>query len=66
MANGARGYPERPATDEDLAGKFRSCAARAVSVFETERVLSLARSIGELSDVRIATAALARDRVSTP
>ena len=27
-ADGARGYPERPATDDQLKTKFRSCATR--------------------------------------
>ena len=29
-ANGARGYPERPASDDELAAKFLSCAARVL------------------------------------
>src|SRR5262249_35091662 len=29
-ADGARGYPERPARDDELDAKFRSCAARAL------------------------------------
>ena len=27
-ANGARGYPERPASDDELATKFTACATR--------------------------------------
>ena len=30
-ANGARGYPDRPASDEQLAVKFTSCATQTLS-----------------------------------
>jgi 2-methylcitrate dehydratase PrpD len=30
-ANGARGYHDRPASDDELATKFRSCASKALS-----------------------------------
>lgn len=66
LANGARGYPERPASDRDLADKFLSCAARAMPPADAERALTFARRLDEVPDIRIATAALARDRVSTP
>jgi 2-methylcitrate dehydratase PrpD len=60
-ANGARGYPEQPATDEELTTKFRSCARKVLSDDQTERALTLLRSIEELDDVRKLTRGLARE-----
>jgi 2-methylcitrate dehydratase PrpD len=57
-AHGARGYPDRPASDEQLASKFRGCARRALSDISAERVLELLKRIEALADVRILTAAL--------
>jgi 2-methylcitrate dehydratase PrpD len=65
-ANGARGYPERPASDEELGTKFLSCAARAMPPVQAERALAALRAIETAGDVRVVTAALARDPVSTP
>ena len=65
-AKGARGYPERPASDEDLGMKFTSCAALAMSSRDADDLLAAIREIDRAADVRAVTALLARDRVSTP
>jgi 2-methylcitrate dehydratase PrpD len=58
-ANGARGYPECPASDEELATKFLSCATRALSAPDAERALGALRGIESASDVARLTALLA-------
>jgi 2-methylcitrate dehydratase PrpD len=68
-ARGARGYPERPATSDDLAAKFLACATRAVPEAAAQRALERLRGIERLADVRTLTGDLmpsARARVSTP
>lgn len=57
-ADGARGYPARPATDAELCAKFMSCAARTISQDTAQRALALLRRIDELRDVRELTGAL--------
>jgi 2-methylcitrate dehydratase PrpD len=51
LANGARGYPDRPASDDDLATKFLACAARALPDADARRLLERLRN---LSDVAVA------------
>jgi len=58
-ANGARGYPEQPADEDELAAKFLSCAARAIPRAQAELALGLARRLETLADVRDLTRALA-------
>jgi 2-methylcitrate dehydratase PrpD len=64
-ANGARGYPERPATDDQLKTKFMSCATRVISSVQAADALAALRN---LESVRVSdvSAALARVRASTP
>ena len=62
-ANGARGYPERPASDEELATKFTSCAMQVLSAAQAADALAQLRAIESLMDVRALTA---RALVSTP
>jgi len=57
-ANGARGYPERPASEEELATKFISCAVRALPQARAEQALEAVRAIETSSDVRILTEVL--------
>jgi len=57
-AQGARGYPEQPASDAELDAKFMACASRALTDAEAERALGLLRRIDELDDVRTLTACL--------
>jgi 2-methylcitrate dehydratase PrpD len=59
-AQGARGYPEQPASDAELDAKFMSCACRTLTESEAERALVLLRSIDTLDDIRPLTAALVR------
>jgi 2-methylcitrate dehydratase PrpD len=56
-ANGARGYPDRPANVDELAQKFLSCAGRAISPAAAQRALNLLHAIDEAGDVRALTAA---------
>jgi len=55
-ANGARGYPERPATDEELATKFLACAKRALPEPRAHAALASLREIERAPDVRAVTA----------
>ena len=74
VACGARGYPERPPTREDLAAKFLSCATRALPEADALRALERLRSLETLDDARALTECLAcpsvrpsaRDPASTP
>ena len=59
-ANGARGYPERPAGDDELAAKFLSCAGRALPPGGAEHALAQIRAIESCPDVRTMTEALWR------
>jgi len=52
-AHGARGYPERPASDEELESKFRACAKRALSEDTAGRALEILRRLEVLTDARI-------------
>jgi 2-methylcitrate dehydratase PrpD len=57
-ANGARGYPDRPATDEQLAAKFTSCATQTLSVQRAADALARLRAIESVADVRTLIAVL--------
>ena len=52
LANGARGYPANPASDEELATKFLACASRPLSQVGAEQALAMLRRLEELQDVR--------------
>jgi 2-methylcitrate dehydratase PrpD len=51
-ANGARGYPEQPLSDEELDAKFLACARRTIPEAFAARALALLRRFEELEDVR--------------
>jgi 2-methylcitrate dehydratase PrpD len=51
-ANGARGYPARPASDEELAAKFLSCASAALPRERAGAALAALREIEAHDDVR--------------
>ena len=55
-ANGARGYPERPASDDEMAAKFLGCASRTLSADAANQVLALLRDFEAFRDVRQLTA----------
>ncbi|HUF48492.1 MAG TPA: MmgE/PrpD family protein [Vicinamibacterales bacterium] len=57
-AHGARGYPERPASEAELEAKFRACAARALPAGATSRALDLLGGLETVIDVRTVTAEL--------
>ena len=55
---GARGYPDRPPSVEELEAKFRACARRALPAPAIDRALDLLRHFQEISSVRSLTDAL--------
>jgi 2-methylcitrate dehydratase PrpD len=57
-ADGAHGYPEHPATDEQLAAKFTSCATQTLSAAQAAQALAALRGIASCGDVRELTALL--------
>jgi 2-methylcitrate dehydratase PrpD len=54
-ANGARGYPDRPASDEQLAAKFTSCAMQTLSDSQVARALAALLEVEAASDIRALT-----------
>jgi 2-methylcitrate dehydratase PrpD len=50
-ANGARGYPDRPASDEELAAKFMSCAGAALSRDGAAAALAALQEIGTQANI---------------
>jgi len=54
-ANGARGYPERPASAAEQEVKFRTCARRAISETATESALDCLRKFENLADINVLT-----------
>ena len=57
-AQGARGYPEQPASDAELDAKFMACACHTLTEPAAERALGLLRNIDALADVRALTTEL--------
>ena len=51
-ANGARGYHDRPASDDELAAKFMSCATQAMSESRAAAALAALRDIESVADIR--------------
>ncbi|MDE3153768.1 MAG: MmgE/PrpD family protein [Acidobacteriota bacterium] len=58
-ADGARGYPNRPASREELEGKFLACARRALDPGAAAAALAALRRFETLEDVRALTGLLA-------
>jgi 2-methylcitrate dehydratase PrpD len=54
LASGARGYSERPASDEDLGHKFLSCATRVLPEAAAQQALAALRVIDAAPSVRSA------------
>jgi len=57
-ANGARGYAECPASDDELATKFLSCASRVMLETRANAALLSLRAIDTVRDVRAIMSAL--------
>ena len=55
-ANGARGYPERPASDSELSAKFLSCASRAMDETASRMALTALLTIADCRDIDRITA----------
>ena len=62
QANGARGYPAQPATDDELDAKFLACARRSLPEESCRRALDLLRRLEQVEDVRSLTRALVSDQ----
>jgi 2-methylcitrate dehydratase PrpD len=62
QANGARGYPAQPASDDELDAKFMACAGRALSGAASARALDLLRKLDTIDDMRTLTAVLGDTR----
>ena len=58
-ADGARGYPARAATVDELTEKFRTCANRVLDRQRTEAAVLMLRSLDQLADTRTLTECLA-------
>ena len=54
-ADGARGYPDRPASDADLDRKFADCASRVLDEPGVSGLLNQLRSLDRLDDIRSVT-----------
>jgi len=65
-ADGARGYPELPATDAELETKFLSCAHSVLDDDDARGALSALRDIESAPTITPVMAASARVRASTP
>jgi 2-methylcitrate dehydratase PrpD len=57
-ADGARGYPARPASARELDGKFRACAGRVLDSGRTEAAIDMLRSLDQLDETRTLTEGL--------
>lgn len=51
-ARGARGYPERPAKDDELTAKFIACALRSIPRPKADQAVMMLRQIDTLPDIR--------------
>ena len=54
-ANGARGYPERPAGRDELAAKFVACASRVLPEAKARLALKMISELESAADVRAVT-----------
>ena len=59
-ADGARGYPERPASRDELAAKFVACASRVLPEAKARLALKMLSELESVVDVRAVTAQVTR------
>lgn len=57
-ADGARGYPTKPASEGELAAKFEMCARRVLPEVMGTRALAALNQIDQTADIRAITAVL--------
>ena len=57
-AHGARGYPDRPASDTELDAKFMACATQAIPRARASEVLARLRRLDGLDQIGTLTALL--------
>jgi 2-methylcitrate dehydratase PrpD len=65
-ANGARGYPDRPASDADIDAKFMACAERALAADSAMALLAALKAIDTAADVRRLPVISGHNPASTP
>ena len=65
-ADGARGYPGRPATGDQLAAKFADCARRSLAPSLADGAWSMLTRIETTDDVCSLTAALSLEESHVP
>ncbi|OGU02198.1 MAG: hypothetical protein A2W29_00255, partial [Gemmatimonadetes bacterium RBG_16_66_8] len=51
-ADGARGYPARPATEQEVTTKFRACAGRVLDADRADAAMLMLRSLDHLAEMR--------------
>ena len=54
-ADGARGYPAKPAGAAELEDKFRACAGRVLDAASTQAAIAMLRSMEQLAETRVLT-----------
>ena len=57
-ADGARGYPTRPATEEELAEKFRACAGRVMDAAKVEAAIGMLKLLEQVDETGVLTPCL--------
>jgi 2-methylcitrate dehydratase PrpD len=57
-ADGARGYPAKPASAPELEDKFRACAGRVFDAACSEGAIAMLRSMEQLAETRVLTEGL--------
>ncbi len=65
-ANGARGYPDRPASAEELDSKFLSCGQRALPKHRLQATLACLHNFETLDEVRQLTELMIPGKVDEP
>jgi 2-methylcitrate dehydratase PrpD len=66
-ANGARGYHDRPATDQEMTDKFLGCATRVLDEASAAALLTMVRDLENVDDaIELTARSAGRARVSTP
>ncbi|MEP6780820.1 MAG: MmgE/PrpD family protein [Gemmatimonadaceae bacterium] len=52
-ADGARGYPTRPATAQELGDKFRACAGRVMDAARVDAAMVMLQALDKLAEARM-------------
>src|SRR5262249_54337496 len=57
-ADGARGYPSRPLSEEETADKFRACAGLVLDSSKIDKLIPMIRSLETLKETAMLTSLL--------